>query len=161
MTNTYLSFTVCDELFAVNVVSVLEVLQKQHITHVPNAPNFIKGIINFRGEVVPVFESRIKFDLPSRSEETSFVIIVLDLSTNNEIFRVGAIVDKVKDVIAIDDNDIKSVPKMSKDFHSDFLYGIFKLGDDFIMLLDVEKVFTGEEKHAIIESNQLEESTIN
>lgn len=160
MTNTYLSFIVCNELFAINVVSVLEVLQKQHITHVPNAPEFIKGIINFRGDIVPVFESRIKFNLPVRPEDSSYVIIVLDFSTNNEVFRVGAIVDKVKDVININDDDIKPVPKMGKEFNTDFLYGIFKLYDDFIMLLDVEKVFTGEEKHAIIEANQLQESNI-
>ncbi len=80
MTSTYLSFIVCDELFAVNVTNVIEVLQKQRITHVPNAPEHIKGIINFRGEVVPVFESRNKFNLPPRSDESSYVVIVFDLS---------------------------------------------------------------------------------
>ncbi len=160
MTSTYLSFTVCNELFAINVVNVLEVLQKQYVTHVPNAPTFIKGIINFRGEVVPVFESRIKFNFPERPDEASFVIIVLDFSSGNDIYRIGAIVDKVRDVINIDDNDIKSVPKMSKEFNTDFLYGIFKLHDDFIMLLNVEKVFTGEEQFAIKEAKQLNESLV-
>ncbi len=160
MTSTYLSFTVCDELFAVNVINVLEVLQKQNITHVPNAPTFIKGIINFRGEVVPVFESRVKFKLPDRSEDTSYVVIVLDFTSGSDVFRIGAIVDKVKDVINIDDADIKSVPKMSKDFNTDFLQGIFKLKEDFILLLDVEKVFTDEEQDAIKEAQKIEESII-
>jgi purine-binding chemotaxis protein CheW len=145
MTSTYLSFVVCDELFAVNVAKVLEVLQKQRITHVPNAPGYIKGIINFRGEVVPVFESRTKFNLPERIEMDAYVIIVLDLSKGGDVFRLGAIVDRVKDVISIEDNEIKPVPTMSKDFNADFLQGIFKLREDFIMLLDVEKVFTSEE----------------
>lgn len=159
MAQTYLSFIVCEELFAVNVKKVLEVLQKQRITHVPNAPAEIKGIINFRGDVVPVFESRTKFDLPDRNEEEAFVIIVLDLSQDNDVFRIGAIVDKVKDVISIEENDIKPVPVMSQDFNAQFLQGIFKLNNDFIMLLDVDKVFTNEELGAIRETNA-EEATV-
>jgi purine-binding chemotaxis protein CheW len=145
MNNTYLSFIICDELFAVNVSKVLEVLQQQNVTKVPNAPDYIKGIINFRGEVVPVFESRTKFNLSGRHENEPFVIIVLDLSSENDVFRIGAIVDRVKDVISISDEEIKPVPAMSKDFNTSFLQGIFKLNEKFIMLLDVEKVFTGGE----------------
>lgn len=152
MVNTYLSFIVGDELYAVNVNKVLEVLEKQKITKVPNAPAYIKGIVNFRGEVVPVFESRTKFNLPERAENASNVVIVLDLSKENDLFRIGAIVDKVKDVISIDDSDIKAVPAMSKEYNTEFLQGIFKQNDRFILLLDVEKVFTGEELNHIKET---------
>jgi len=155
MINTFLSFTVCDELYAVNVTKVLEVLEKQNITRVPNAPDYIKGIINFRGEVVPVFESRKKFNLPVRPDDASYVIIVLDLSHDNEIFRIGAVVDRVKDVISINDQEIKPVPPMSKEFNTEFLEGIYKQGDTFIMLLDVEKVFTGDELTALKETNAI------
>jgi purine-binding chemotaxis protein CheW len=158
MTNTFLSFIVCGELYAVNVSKVLEVLEKQSITRVPNAPDYIKGIINFRGEVVPVFESRRKFNLPTRNDDESFVIIVLDLSHENDVFRIGAVVDRVKDVISIDDQEIKPVPPMSKEFNTEFLDGIFKQGDHFIMLLDVEKVFTGAELSALKETNSHGES---
>jgi len=159
MSNTFLSFVVHEELFAVNVQKVLEVLQQQHITRVPNAPDYIKGIINFRGEVVPVFETRTKFNLPQREADKEHVIIVLDLSDNTELFRVGAIVDKVKDVINIEDSEIKPVPAMSKDFDSSFLKGIFKLQDNFIMLLDIDKIFSSDEKLFLKENQQLE--TIN
>jgi purine-binding chemotaxis protein CheW len=156
MSNTYLSFTICNELFAVNVSKVLEVLQQQNVTKVPNAPAFIKGIINFRGEVVPVFESRSKFNLTERTSDETFVIIVLDLSTNTEVFRIGAIVDKVQDVITISDEEIKPVPSMSKDFNTSFLQGIFKLQERFIMLLDIEKVFTGSELISLKEKADIE-----
>ena len=156
MINTFLSFIVCDELYAVNVTKVLEVLEKQNITRVPNAPDYIKGIINFRGEVVPVFESRKKFNLPERTEDASFVIIVLDLSHETEVFRIGAIVDRVKDVISIDEQDIKPVPPMSKEFNTEFLNGIFKQAEHFIMLLDVEKVFTGDELSVIKDTHIME-----
>lgn len=160
MTNTYLSFTVCDELFAVNVINVLEVLQKQHITHVPNAPNHIKGIINFRGDVVPVFESRAKFNLAPRPEEASYVIIVLDLSNEGDIFRIGTIVDRVRDVIIIDEADIKPVPVMSKDFNTELFHGIFKLNESFILLLNAEKVFSNEVLNEIKTIHQIENSTV-
>ncbi len=161
MTNIYLSFIVCDELFAVNVANVLEVLQKQRITHVPNAPSYIRGIINFRGEVVPVFESRSKFNLPHRTDESSFVVIVFDLSKGAEVIRIGTIVDRVKDVITIGDTDIKPVPPMSKDFNTEFLQGIFKLQNEFIMLLNVEKVFSNDELNTIKESTVQTEKSIN
>jgi purine-binding chemotaxis protein CheW len=152
MSNTYLSFVVGDELFAINVIKVLEVLQKQQITKVPNAPDFIKGIINFRGEVVPVFETRVKFNLNMREETAGFVIIILDLQAGSEAMRIGAIVDKVKDVINLNDSDIKPVPTMSKNFNTDFLSGIVKLNEKFILLLNVDKVFTTEQLQQFQES---------
>lgn len=146
MVNTYLSFIIGNELFAVNVIKVLEVLQKQNITQVPNAPEYIRGIINFRGEVVPVFEVRTMFNFAPRTEGDSFVIIVFDLSNDEYIFRVGAIVDKVRDVISIDENQIKPVPPMSKDFNPEFLSGIYKICDNFILILNIEKVFSTVDK---------------
>lgn len=151
MIQTYLSFTICGDHYAVNVAKVLEVLQEEHITPVPNAPDFIRGIINFRGEVVPVFETRVRFSLPERTSD-AYNIIVLDVSEGADMFRLGALVDKVKDVISIDDNDIKPVPPMSKDFNADFLQGIYKLESEFILLLNVEKVFSGTELKSIKET---------
>jgi purine-binding chemotaxis protein CheW len=145
MIRTYLSFTICGDHYAVNVAKVLEVLQEESITPVPNAPAYIRGIINFRGDVVPVFETRVRFNLPERIKEEPYNVIVLDVSEGVDMFRLGALVDKVKDVISIEDADIKPVPTMSKEFNTDFLQGIYKLDKEFIMLLNVEKVFSGTE----------------
>lgn len=153
MISTYLSFIINKEHYAVNVEKVLEVLQEEHITPVPNAPEFIRGIINFRGEIVPVFETRIRFNLPPREENETFNIIVLDISEGTEIFRIGAIVDKVKDVISIGDEDIKPVPNMTSDIHNQFLQGIYKLKNEFILLLNVEKVFTVNDIQSIKETS--------
>ncbi|HOK52745.1 MAG TPA: chemotaxis protein CheW [Bacteroidales bacterium] len=157
MSQTYLSFIIEKELFAINVAKVLEVLQKQPITQVPNAPEYIRGIINFRGEVVPVFETRVRFHFPSRSKEDNYVIIVLDLSNEETIFRIGAIVDKVKDVINIDDSEIKPVPLMSKDFNTEFIYGVYKTNDDeFLMILNVEKLFTTDDYQEVAKVQEQE-----
>jgi chemotaxis signal transduction protein len=114
MKNTYLSFIIGDELYAVNVSKVLEVLEKQNISRVPNAPHYIKGIVNFRGDIVPVFETRDKFNLPSRKENDTYVIIVLDLSEHTEAFRIGAIVDRVKGRTRDRRNRNKTCSTMSK-----------------------------------------------
>lgn len=153
MTNTYLSFRICNELYAVNVANVLEVLEKQTITSVPNAPEFISGIINFRGDVVPVFDSRVKFNHPERDHDASFVIIVFDLSKNEQNLFLGAMVDRVNDVISVDDNEIKTVPPMSKNFNTEFLDGIIKLEDMFVMIINTEKVFSCNEIVALHNSD--------
>jgi purine-binding chemotaxis protein CheW len=145
MNQVYLSFNIGEELFAINVQKVLEVLQRQDITPVPNAPFFIMGIINFRGEVVPVFDTRVKFNLKGETSNDSFAIVVLDLVKNNEPFQIGAIVDKVKDVIAINDDDIKPVPPMDSSFSTEFLSGIVRMDERFILLINVDKVFTESE----------------
>ena len=154
MNKVYLSFNIGNELFAINVQKVLEVLQKQTITPVPNAPDYILGIINFRGEVVPVFDTRAKFNLKSLNETDSFAIAVLDLVKNNEPFRIGATVDWVRDVITISDSDVKPVPPMSSSFNAEFLGGIVRIDDRFIMLIDVDKVFTQSEIQTIAEISE-------
>jgi purine-binding chemotaxis protein CheW len=156
MNQVYLSFNIGNELFAINVLKVLEVLQKQEITSVPNAPDYILGIINFRGEVVPVFDTRRKFNLKSLSENDSFAIAVLDLEKNGEPFRIGATVDWVKDVITISETDIKPVPPMSSSFNTDFLSGVVRTEDRFLLLIDVDKVFTKDEMQIITEVTENE-----
>ena len=145
MSHVYLSFNIGNEVFAINVLKVLEVQQKREITPVPNAPDFILGIINFRGDVVPVFDTRKKFNLKSVNESGNFAIAVLDLVKNNEPFRIGATVDWVRDVITVNDSDIKPVPPMSSAFNTDFLSGVLRIDEKFILLIDVDKVFTKSE----------------
>lgn len=145
MTSTYLAFTISGELYAVQVEKVLEVLEKQDYTKVPNAPPVIKGILNFRGNAIPLYETRTKFNLPVRGEDDNFVIMVIDLVVENESFHIGAIVDKVQDVISLDDNEIKAVPPMSKEFNAEFLNGIAYRDNQFILLINVDKIFTSIE----------------
>jgi len=117
----YLSFKLNNELFAVSTFKVLEVLEKQHITQVPKAPEYVMGIINFRGEVLPVIDTRRKFKMPPRAENQKFVIMVLDLQLNNERYQLGAVADGVKDVFEIGEHEIKEVPKMGLNYNTDFI----------------------------------------
>ena len=143
---TYLTFQLGKEYFAVNVVKVLEVLEKQHITKVPQAPDHILGIINFRGDILPVVDTRKKFNLPSLSLEEKNFIIVFDFSIDSKNIIIAATADAVKDVIEIKPDEIKPVPEMGISYNTKFIAGAVRRDENFILLLDIEKVFSLSDK---------------
>lgn len=143
---SYLSFAIEDEMFAISVTKVLEVLQKIKITRVPSSPKHVEGVINFRGEIIPIFDTRTKFGLPKRSEADKFVIIVLQMQSEADTYIIGAIADAVKDVLTISNTDINPDSNMGRNFNSDFFEGIAKIDENFTTLLKADKVFLADEK---------------
>lgn len=138
----FLSFKLGNELFAVSVKKVLEVIQNQELTEVPETPDFILGVINFRGEIVPVADTRCKFKLPPLQVKEKYVIIIMELQFNDETILIGTTADTVKDVIEIASDEIKTVPSMGSHINPEFISGMVHLNDKFIMILDVDKVFS-------------------
>jgi len=157
--NTFLSFHIGKEIFAISVKKVLEVLEKQHITEIPDVPDYVKGVINFRGDILPVIDTRIKFKIPIINDQ-SFVVIVMEVSENEKNMRICAIVDNVQDVIAVDDTEVKPVPELGLKYKSDFLTGMIKTETSFIMILDINKVFSFEEIEMMndLKPNQIQNS---
>ncbi len=153
--NHYLSVKLDNELFGISVLKVLEVLEKQHITKVPNMPGFIKGVINFRGEILPVIEARSKFNMVERAEGAKFVIVVVDIVKGSKNSTMGIIADSVKDVLEIKGEEIMDIPDMGTNYDPEFLSGMVKQEADFLMLLDIDKVFSVEDMAQIQE--QIEE----
>jgi purine-binding chemotaxis protein CheW len=149
MSNTYLTFTIFGDLYAVPAERVLEVLEKQEYTKVPNAPVVIKGIIDFRGNAIPLYESRTKFNLPERPADANFIIVVINLITENESYHLGVIVDDVNEVLTLDEKDIRAVPPMSKEYNAEFLNGIARKGEQFFLLINIDKIFESSEIKAI------------
>lgn len=143
--HSYLSFILEEEVFAVNVQKVLEVLEYQKITKVPRTPDYMLGVINFRGEILPVIDSRQKFAMEKAQVDARTVIIVLDLTLNGNSITIGALADSVKDVLEIRDDDIKPVPELGNKYDTQFLKGMIKSEDGFIMILDAERIFSTEE----------------
>jgi purine-binding chemotaxis protein CheW len=141
MIQTYLTFLLYGEYYAIKVEKVLEVLEKQDLTEVPNAPEIIKGVLDFRGSVVPVYETGLVLKLAKLSEDSNYFIVVVELPASNGSCLVGAIVDRVKEVIPIGDDEIKSVPPMNKEYNSEAICGIARVKDEFIMIMDVDKIF--------------------
>lgn len=146
---TYLTFTLDKEVFAVNVVNVLEVLEQQLITTVPKAPEFILGIINFRGQILPVINTRKKFNLLVDDESLKTFVIVFESTVDEEKQLVAATADAVNDVIEISPDEIKSLPELGLNYDARFINGVIRLDNKFILLLNSEKVFSHSQNEVV------------
>lgn len=144
--SSYLSFKLGDEVFAANVSKVLNILEMTNITKVPKAPPYMKGVINLRGTVLPLIDTRIKFGLSPTEFTPNTCILVLDIKIENEGIQIGSLVDSVQEVMEIEPHQILPPPNIGSKFHSEFITGMYKVREDqFIMILDVDKVFSSDE----------------
>lgn len=132
----YLSFFVGDEEYCVGVYCVVEVIGMQKITPVPEMPPYVKGVINLRGQVIPVTDIRTRFGKAFRpyTERTCIVVVNVRDST------VGVVVDSVSDVMHIPPDQVEEAPKVNRRYENRFILGMGKLGEDVIILLDIEKL---------------------
>jgi len=144
--NSYLSFKMGEEIFAANVSKVLNILEMTKVTKVPKAPEYMKGVINLRGTVLPVIDTRIKFGMSATEYTTNTCILVLDIEVDNESLHVGGLVDSVQEVLEIEPDEILPPPNIGSKYRSEFINGMYKLNDEqFIMLLDMDKVFSADD----------------
>lgn len=142
---SYLTFKLDDEFFAINVCKVLEILEVKPITKVPKSPSFMKGVINLRGNILPVIDTRNKFSMQAEEFTIDTCIIVLNINTGKEPLLVGAIVDSVQKVVDIPTESIQPSVSFGAIYREDFLNGIGKVDEDFVMILNIDKVFSAEE----------------
>ncbi|MGC8824626.1 MAG: chemotaxis protein CheW [Bacteroidales bacterium] len=155
--NSYLTFKLGDETFAANVSKVLNILEMTKVTKVPKAPPYMKGVINLRGAVLPLVDTRIKFEMSPTEFTPNTCILVLDININGESVHVGALVDSVQEVIELDDSQIMPPPSIGTRYKSEFLEGVAKIGDDFVMILDMDLIFSTDELSLLKESVSEEE----
>ncbi len=151
--NSYLTFKLEDEIFGANVSKVLNILEMTKITKVPKAPNYMKGVINLRGAVLPLIDTRIKFDMGETNYTTNTCILVLDIDMAGESVHVGALVDSVQEVIEIDDASIQPPPSIGSKYKSEFIEGMAKINDEFIMLLNMDLIFSTDELSLLRDSS--------
>jgi purine-binding chemotaxis protein CheW len=142
---TYLSFKLSEEVFAINVSKVINILEMSRITKIPKAPEYMKGVINLRGTVLPVVDLRIKFGLPEKETNIDTSIIVLSIDLNGESVLVGTLVDAVKEVLELKTNEIAPSPTIGSKYNSGFIEGMWRIDENFIMILDINKVFSTDE----------------
>ena len=144
-TTQYLTFTLADEVFAVDVARVREILEMPSITKVPQVPDFMRGVINLRGCVVPVIDLRLKFGMQETAQTVNTCIIVVEVAMNDENIVLGALADSVQEVIEMQPSQIEAAPHIGTHLNTDFLRGMGKHNDRFVMILDIDKVFSGAE----------------
>jgi purine-binding chemotaxis protein CheW len=146
MQNTaYLSFRIGTEVFAASVAQIHEILELTRITRVPHAPPFMKGVTNLRGSVLPVIDTRAKFGFPQTPPTPDTSIIVLDITTSDKNFMLGALVDAVIEVFEMSPDALKPLPPFGSKYPAEFVTGMIQKDDGFVMLLDIGKVFTTAE----------------
>lgn len=142
---SFLSFRMMDEIFAIDVLHVMEILELTKITKVPRSPEFLLGIVNLRGNVLPVIDARIKFGMPKKEPTIDSCIIVMSIEVDAEPVTIGALVDSVSAVLEIRPNDIQKSPSIGLRYSSDFVNGLVKIDDDFVMILNIGKAFSQED----------------
>jgi len=139
---TFLSFKMDKEVFAINVSKVINILEMKQITKVPKTPKFLKGVINLRGTVLPVVDLRIKFGLPEKETTVDTSIIVLSIEKDGETTLLGTLVDAVSEVLELKMDEIAPSPTIGTKYDSGFIQGMWKVDEEFIMILDIDKVFS-------------------
>lgn len=152
VSHPYLSFRLGEELFAVNVAKVLEILEITKITKVPKSPEYMRGVINLRGSVLPVIDTRAKFDMELTTDTVNTCIMVLNIEMEGENLVLGALVDAVQEVLEIGGEQIKPAPTIGSKYKSEFIDGMVKIDEQFIMLLNMDRVLSSNELITVQES---------
>ena len=137
----YLTFKLGVEIFAIDVSQVREVLDLSPITKVPQAADFMRGVINVRGSVVPVVDLRMKFNVPLLENTVHTRVVVMEIAMDGEEIVLGALADSVHDVKEINPEQIEPPPKIGSRWRTEFIKGIGKHDDNFIIILDIDRDF--------------------
>jgi purine-binding chemotaxis protein CheW len=140
-----LTFTLGSEEYAIDILKVQEIRGYDTVTAIVNAPEFIKGVINLRGAIVPIVDLRIKFKLGTATYDQRTVVIVLNIA--NRI--VGVVVDGVSDVVALQSQDIKPPPEFGAGLDMRYLLGLGTVGERMLILVDIEKLMTSRDMELI------------
>ncbi len=143
--DSYLTFHIGTESFALHVKNVLNILEMCKITHVPRMPEFVKGVINLRGEVLPVIDSRMKFGMDAIEITKNTCILVLEIDLDSQKTRLGILVDNVSEVLEVEETNIKEPPTIGARYKNEFVTGMIENEDKFTMILDIDKIFTADE----------------
>jgi purine-binding chemotaxis protein CheW len=141
----YLTFKLSDEVFALDVAKVREILELTTITKVPQTPDFMCGVINLRGSVVPVIDMRLKFGISKTEQTVNTCIIVVEVDLDGDVIVVGALADSVQEVIEMEPENIEPAPQIGTRLNTEFIKGMGKIDNRFVMILDIDRIFSSQE----------------
>lgn len=158
--NQYLTFTLSKEKYGINIINTREVLEASELTRVPRMPDFMCGVINLRGSVVPVIDLKLKFKMNSDPAEGRNNIIVTEVDDSNgegEKLTIGIYTDSVQKVVTIESDNIESAPKIGIPINTDFIYGMGKIKQEFIILLNINKILNTKDLQGLASSPEKSE----
>ncbi|HON89928.1 MAG TPA: chemotaxis protein CheW [Sedimentisphaerales bacterium] len=142
--NKYLTFALGAEEYGVEILKVREIIGYIDVTAVPQTPSHVKGVINLRGQVIPVIDLRAKFGMATTDVTDETCIIVVEITQNSRKFNTGIVVDRVREVLDIAGGNIEEAPRFGASVNTDFILGMGKVGDAVKILLDIDKVLAGD-----------------
>lgn len=143
--NQFLTFILGNEIFALDIGTVREVLELTSVTKIPRTPGFMRGVINLRGHAVPVVDMRQKLGMKQGEDTVDTCVIVVEIEFENELTIMGALVDSVREVFEMTPESIEPAPKMGAAVNAEYIKGMGRQNDQFIIIVDISKVFSEEE----------------
>ena len=144
-TTQYLTFKLGEEMFALDIAKVREVLDFTTVTKVPGTPDFMRGVINLRGSVVPVVDLRRKFNMAVSENTKNTCIIISEVTVDGDTTILGALADSVQEVIDLGPEHIAPAPRIGTKLNTEFIKGMGKQNDRFVILLDIDRVFSADD----------------
>jgi purine-binding chemotaxis protein CheW len=147
----YLTFALGSEEYGLEILKVREIFGIMEITAIPRTPQHVKGVINLRGQVIPVIDIRIKFDMESVQTTDQTCVIVVETEQNNQKFSTGLVVDRVQEVLEIKEDAIQDSPNFGSKVDTNFILGMGKVGKAVKILLDIDKVLDGDDLDSYVE----------
>lgn len=141
----YVTFNLGKELYGVEVTRTREILSMTPVTKVPQTPDYLLGVINLRGQVVPVVDMRLKLGLLAGDETEDTCIIVIDVHVDGETITVGALADAVREVMDIFPDQIEPPPRLGTRLNTEYINGMGKIDEQFMILLNIDRIFNSEE----------------
>ncbi len=153
-TSQYLTFTVGDELFAMDIRCVREIIQHVAMTVVPLMPGFVRGVINLRGAVVPVIDLNLRFGRTTTVVAKKTCIVIFDGTSEGEKVELGLMVDSVSEVIDIESSNIEAPPLFGTTISRDFIQGIGKVAGDFITILEAHRTLNIDDLATLVQAER-------
>lgn len=149
----YLTFTLAHEAYGIGILKVKEIIGMMTITSVPRTPNFVKGVINLRGKVIPVIDLRLKFSMESIPYTERTCIIVVEIDDESGTILIGIVVDSVSEVVNITKEEIEDPPAFGSKLETDYILGMAKIDDGVKILLNIDKVLSSVEISTLKETS--------
>jgi purine-binding chemotaxis protein CheW len=152
----YLTFVLGGEVFAIGILGIKEIIEYTHLTAVPMTPEYVRGVINLRGAVVPVLDLLVRFGKPSSPVTKRTCIIIIEVEAGAGRHDIGIVVDTVNAVLDIPASEIEPTPSFGTHIRTEFICGMAKVNGRFVILLDVDRVLAGEEMRTLVEAGETE-----
>lgn len=151
----YLTFALGREEYGIAILKVREIIGRMDITAVPRTPEYVKGVINLRGQVIPVIDLRAKFGMEAVEATDETCVVVVEIDRNGRTMSTGLVVDRVKEVLNIAEESVEETPNLGASVDAQFIRGIGKVGTAVKILLDIDRVLTASEAQALTGADEV------